>query len=283
MITVLTPTYNRSYSLPRLYQSLVKQSKHDFEWLVIDDGSLDDTENLIKGYQLDSPFNIRYFKKNNGGKHSALNLGFKKSNNEWIFIVDSDDWLEKNCIEYIKSKITDSGFNYDSISFLRSYETGEIIGDKYTTRLDGFIERGDQCIKGDKADIFRKSKLLGFSFPEFDGERFMAESPLYLWYGKRWSTFFSNYSGYICEYQPDGLSSLSLKNRYLCKESTSFVYHYQWTHYSTLKRRIPAAINWWRFRKLSSRNTNWRPPLIYIFPALLLVILDSVKLLAKEK
>ncbi|WGV12258.1 glycosyltransferase family A protein [Psychrobacter maritimus] len=93
MITILTPTYNRAHTLPKLYQSLIEQTNYSFEWLIIDDGSNDDTEALIKTYQVESNFSIRYYKKNNGGKCSAINTGVIHAHYEWIFIMDSDDSL----------------------------------------------------------------------------------------------------------------------------------------------------------------------------------------------
>ena len=72
MITIMTPTYNRAYVLPRLYDSLCQQTRQDFEWLVIDDGSTDGTAELIFDYRVKSDFSINYFYKENGGKHRAL-------------------------------------------------------------------------------------------------------------------------------------------------------------------------------------------------------------------
>lgn len=98
-ITVLTPTYNRGGSIQKLYTSLDNQSIKDFEWLIVDDGSLDDTAQVVRKVQKSADFRIRYIYKENGGKHTALNEGIKNIESDLTFIVDSDDWLKPNAIE----------------------------------------------------------------------------------------------------------------------------------------------------------------------------------------
>ena len=91
IITVFTPTYNRAHLLPRLYESLVKQTYRDFEWIIVDDGSSDNTAEVINEWDADFP--IRFFRKENGGKHTSINLGVEKADGELFFIADSDDLM----------------------------------------------------------------------------------------------------------------------------------------------------------------------------------------------
>ena len=101
-ITVFTPTYNRGYIIDNLFQSLKRQSYTDFEWIVIDDGSDDDTENMFQKFQsVDNGFPIIYKKVNNGGKHRAINTGLNLAKGELFFIVDSDDYLTDSALERI--------------------------------------------------------------------------------------------------------------------------------------------------------------------------------------
>ena len=93
MITVFTPTYNRAYSLPRLYESLQKQTFKDFEWLIVDDGSTDNTVDMVTGWSKEGKLTIRYIQMTNGGKHRAINKGVALAKGKLFFIVDSDDWL----------------------------------------------------------------------------------------------------------------------------------------------------------------------------------------------
>ena len=74
-VTVFTPTYNRAYTLERLYKSLLNQTSYDFEWLIVDDGSTDNTSELIKSFQNNHFFDVRYYKQENSGKHVAINNG----------------------------------------------------------------------------------------------------------------------------------------------------------------------------------------------------------------
>ena len=103
-VTVFTPTYNRAYIISELYESLKKQDFTDFEWLVIDDGSEDHTEDLFKQWQNEyNDFPIRYYKVNNGGKHRAINKATELAKGELFFIVDSDDKLVSDALEKIVS------------------------------------------------------------------------------------------------------------------------------------------------------------------------------------
>lgn len=101
MITVFTPSYNRAYCLPRLYISLKTQTYIDFEWLIIDDGSFDDTEQLVREW-LQTPMSfIRYYKQENGGKHRAINRAVALAKGDLFFIVDSDDYLPSDSLKQL--------------------------------------------------------------------------------------------------------------------------------------------------------------------------------------
>jgi glycosyltransferase involved in cell wall biosynthesis len=100
-ITVFTPTYNRAYVISNLYKSLCSQSFKNFEWLVVDDGSSDDTESLFSNWISNSDFEIRYYKTKNGGKHRAINKGMELANGEIFFTMDSDDELTSDALEKI--------------------------------------------------------------------------------------------------------------------------------------------------------------------------------------
>ena len=107
LITVLTPTYNRAKLLERLYQSLCQQTYQDFEWIVVNDGSKDHTNEVVQSFVAEKKINIIYIKQENGGKHRAVNSGVKVAKGELIFIADSDDWLPFNAIEIVMEKYKD--------------------------------------------------------------------------------------------------------------------------------------------------------------------------------
>ena len=101
MITVFTPAYNRANLLDRLYASLVNQQCKDFEWLIVDDGSSDNTKDVVNSFIQDNKIDIRYIYQDNKGKHVAFNTGVKNANGNLFFCVDSDDFLSDNCISDI--------------------------------------------------------------------------------------------------------------------------------------------------------------------------------------
>lgn len=278
MITILTPTYNRKILLQRLAESLMSQTTHDFEWLVIDDGSIDGTGNLINLLKEKTPFPVRYIYKENGGKHTALNIGFDEAKGDWVFIVDSDDWLERDCINKINALINEVGNEVGSISILKQFENGSVIGECFPDSIKTYIDRIDQEVAGDKADIFRKSALDGFRFPVYEGENFMAESPLFIWLGLNYKTYFKNFPGYICEYQESGLSDNSIKNRHRCYRSAMYVYEMQYMNLRSRRNKFKAAVNWWRFSygKKTHRGSV-RIPYSYSIFGFLLTMKDFFK------
>ena len=102
LATVFTPTYNRARLLKRLYESLKEQSDKDFEWIIVDDGSKDNTEEVVQGFIKEKSIPIKYLKKENEGKHIAINVGCDMAEGELFFIVDSDDYIPKEAIEEVK-------------------------------------------------------------------------------------------------------------------------------------------------------------------------------------
>ena len=103
LLTVFTPTFNRAHTIARTFNSLKQQTFKNFEWLIVDDGSTDSTEKVVEGFIESSDLNIRYIKKENGGKHTAYNLALEQAAGELFFVVDSDDWLPDNSLSDIAS------------------------------------------------------------------------------------------------------------------------------------------------------------------------------------
>ena len=212
LVTLCTPTYNRANLLPDLYESLCKQTSFDFEWLVVDDGSVDNTEELVNSWVTDiSPFNIKYIKKENGGKHTALNVGIELANGKYFAIIDSDDYLKETAIELIVSEFGKiSSDEYAGIGFGKYFEDGNMVGKGFNTEYIDCtsLERRRYNIFGDKCEVFFTEIIKKYPFPVFEGEKFLTEA--LVWnriandgYKLRWL----NKGFYICRYQPDGLSA----------------------------------------------------------------------------
>lgn len=216
MITIMTPTYNRAYVLPRLYDSLCQQTRRDFEWLVIDDGSTDGTAELIFDYRVKSDFSINYFYKENGGKHRAINEGVVHATGDWIIIVDSDDLLTGDAVAKLYDVMNHIGSEFVGMCFRRAKLSGHIIGISDTAWSKSMVMQpimAGHILKGDLAYVFRTNVMRECPFPEFPGEKFVPE--LYIWnkiadIGK--IVFYVDQVIYLCEYLPDGYTSNFKKN-----------------------------------------------------------------------
>lgn len=213
-ITVFTPTYNRGYIIEHLYASLRRQTDTNFEWLVIDDGSNDNTQELFSLWQKEqNPFPIRYIRKTkNGGKHRAINLGVEIAQGELFFIVDSDDYLTDDAIETLlkwrKDLPKDAAFA--GIAGAKGFSKNQMIGTGHGLEyLDcKNADRDKYGLRSDKAEAYFTSVLRNFPFPEFEGENFITESVVWnaisrAGYKIRWYDKII----YIGEYRNDGLTA----------------------------------------------------------------------------
>ncbi len=218
-LIIITPTFNRMHTLRKCFESLKEQTNKNFKWLVIDDGSKDDTELLMKEIIRQSNlFDVIYKKKENGGKHTALNYAYDFIDDEFILILDSDDFLTPDAVEFIYGKIEkyENDENICCISCLRKYTSGNIIGKEYL--FDEYISdhikcRVNQNIYGDKAEIFRGKILKNNKFPYFKGENFIGEDVIWTKLGYDYKTVYINYPIYVCEYLEGGLTKSGRKMR----------------------------------------------------------------------
>lgn len=214
--TVFTPTYNRAYLLSNLYNSLIKQSNKNFEWIIIDDGSTDDTEELISKYIKEKKINIIYKKVDNGGKHRAINKGIKIANGKVFAIVDSDDQLTFNAIEKLYEWFSNlkEDKKYCGVAGNRGYRNGKIIGSTFSGNVISCsaIERNKYNIKGDKFEVYYTNVLKKYPFPEFEGEKFLSE--IIVWTRMAKDGYIIEWHNdiiYLCEYLNDGLTTNNYK------------------------------------------------------------------------
>lgn len=210
-ITVLTPTYNRKHTLTKLYKSLLNQTNSNFEWIIVDDGSTDNTKELVDKFIADDQIKIIYYHEKNGGKHRALNFGIEKINTEYTFIVDSDDWLDKDAIAQIY-KYTKK-YDYDKsiacFSFLRGYPDGSVNGQKFKENeyRSNYIEcRVNNRVVGDKAEVYRTDVLKKYKFLEIKGENFLFEDYVWIKIAQKYDTIHINKIIYYGDYLSDGLT-----------------------------------------------------------------------------
>lgn len=257
MITVFTPTYNRAYTLPKLFESLCSQTSKDFEWLVVDDGSSDNTTDLITNYKLQiTSFPIRYFKQENAGKHTAINRGVKEARGELFFIVDSDDRLTADAIEWISEsyKQIKNNDQFAGLSGLRITPDGKRIGGEMHCELldtDALSLRLVEKVDGDMAEIYRTDALRAFPFPVFDGEKFCPEAMVWNRIAQRYKLRYFNHGIYVCEYLADGLTARIQRLRHRSPKASMTYYSELQQMPISIAQKLKANINYWRFAPMS--------------------------------
>lgn len=217
-LTIVTPTYNRGELLVRCYQSLLRQTDKDFEWIIVDDGSTDKTEKIVQKFAAD--FSIQYIKKENGGKHTALNKSHPYINGKFAMILDSDDYLIDTAVKQINEA-------------WRQYENNQIIGIviflKGSTPDTPFCKSKDideglpvdimrykriRCSNSnDCCEVIRSDLLKRYPFPIFDGEKFLSEGALWNRVSLTHKCIYINKVVYIAEYFADGLTKSGRKLR----------------------------------------------------------------------
>ncbi|MGO1751704.1 MAG: glycosyltransferase family 2 protein [Psychroflexus sp.] len=254
MITVFTPTYNRKDTLTILYNSLLRQTFKDFEWLVVDDGSNDGTDDLMKSLINENKVHLNYIKQENGGKHRAINKGLDYAKGDYFFIVDSDDYLPNDSLEIISNYINQIDDLEDIIGVVgfRAYSNGDFIGGKKLKRefIDSnLIERREKYkVTADMAKVIKTSIFKKFKFPEIENEKFVAESIVWNRMAIDYKFRYFNEAIYVGEYLENGLSNNSIRNRRKYPRYATMLYSELANNpKASLKLKIKSLINFWRF------------------------------------
>lgn len=232
-LTVFTPTYNRAYTLPRLYGSLLRQDTSLFKWLIVDDGSTDNTREIVESWIDEGRLEIKYVYERNSGKTAAHNLGVRECDTELFMCCDSDDWIVEGSIEpalefwnayqnELAGIVESECVSLRELSGMvspRNMKNGDVdalstlpVG-KRTETLSGLYRRG---FKGETALIFKTSVIREYPFPQIDGEKFIPEGYVYNQLDEKYDLLVYPHYCMECEYQEDGYSNngltLRLKN-----------------------------------------------------------------------
>lgn len=217
--TVFTPTYNRGYIIEQLYDSLCRQTFRDFEWVVVDDGSTDNTEEVMARLMAQEHFfPIIYRKQPNGGKHRAWNHGVALASGELFFGCDSDDYLTDDALEIadrIERTIPETEKTcFAGICGLKAYLDASLVG---TTFADAeyiditHLERIKNNVAGDKSEVIYTSVWKKYRYHEFEGEKFITEATaLNQMAADGLKMRYFNAVVKIIEYRADGLSASSM-------------------------------------------------------------------------
>lgn len=210
-ITVFTPTYNRAYILENLYRSLQRQRYTDFEWLIVDDGSQDGTDELVSRWQQDqNVFPIRYIRQENGGKCRAINRGLTLARGELFFTVDSDDYLTDDALE--KAVRWERELPRDQKFCGVAGNLGTAPDTTPNTPVPGEYFDGTAFdrygkVDGERAMIFYTRIHRQYPYPEFPGEKFMTEAVAWnRMAGDGYKVRYFNDIIWIYEYKDDGLT-----------------------------------------------------------------------------
>lgn len=208
-ISILTPTYNRKKLLKRLYNSLLENSKYevDIEWLIMDDGSTDNTKEVVKEFIEENKIEIKYYKQENKGKMSAINKLVTETTGDLIIDCDSDDYFTNNAFEIIKEEYNKykNEENIYGLCFLKYNQNNNNMGNEFknikTTMFDLYFKEGET---GEKAIVFFSNIRKKYKHELEHNERFVTEARMYHKMDEKYKIICINKPVMICEYQEEG-------------------------------------------------------------------------------
>lgn len=215
-ISILTPTYNRANLLNKLYESLVKNSKYDIniEWLIMNDGSTDETKNVIKKFIAENKIEIKYFEQENQGKMVSINKLVEKATGDLIIDCDSDDYFTEDAFKIINEeyKNNKNENNIYGLCFLKYDQDGKNMGNNFknkkTTMFDLYFKEGET---GEKAIVFFSSIRKQYKHELEHNERFVTEARMYHKLDEKYKMICINKPIMICEYQKEGYTQNIVK------------------------------------------------------------------------
>ena len=225
----------------------------DFEWIIVDDGSTDNTKEVVERFVADHTLQVRYVYKRNGGKHTALNVGIKNANGNYILIADSDDLLLPNSLEilYEKSKLVERNPALGGMAGINCSIEGKRIGSglpKETIECSPIDIRYKYNVIGDLSEVFRTSILREFLFPEYPNEKFCPEVLVWNRIAQKYKLLYFNEAIYVRDYQLGGLTEKITKIRMQSPVASTTCYAEMMSLDIPFKDKVKAAINYWRFR-----------------------------------
>ena len=216
-LTIFTPAYNRAHTIGRTYESLCRQTCKDFCWLVVDDGSSDNTRQLVEGWIAEGRISIRYIYQQNQGMHGAHNTAYRNIDTPLNVCIDSDDYMPDDAVEKILNCWNEKGSgHFAGLIGLDVTENGKVIGTRFpdgmkTTTLQGFYHSGG---RGDKKLVYRTDVIKKYpEYPLFEGERYVGLAYKYMLIDQDYELITLNEPLVIVEYQQDG-SSFNMFKQY---------------------------------------------------------------------
>lgn len=261
-LTIFTPAYNRAHTLARTYESLRRQDCKDFVWLIVDDGSTDETAKIVREWQnKETEFEIRYLHKENGGMHTAHNAAYEVIDTELNVCIDSDDCLAEGAVKKIKTaweKVR--GKNYAGLIGLDAdMNTGKIIGagfpsDLTETTLGGYYAAGGS---GDKKLVYRTDVINSVPpYPVFEGEKYVGLVYKYTLIDQKYKLAVLDEVLCEVEYQPDGSSGTMFRQYLKNPKGFAFLRKVSMQYPQSAKRLLMDCIHYCSSSQIS-RNKNY--------------------------
>lgn len=247
-ITIVTPAYNRGKELVVLYDSIVSQNYPSIEWIVVDDGSTDDTLAILNNLSSQKKIAIKVFSKVNGGKLSAQHVAYSNLSSDWFFVVDSDDWLYENSLHMMNSILVDFSKYYDSFLFNRiDPDSQQVLGSKLSNNFNNYFEVLNH-VKGDKVHLLRSSFFKSFE-PVIDrSEKYISVNQIYLSVADTYKVKCFNLPMVYCRYMPSGLTKNLISHRRSSPNNSRYTYLQLASNPRiNLLVRARAKINFYRF------------------------------------
>ncbi len=297
-LTIFTPTYNRAYILPKLYESLKGQTNKDFIWLVIDDGSTDNTEEVVNKWKNDeTTFEINYVKKENGGKNTAIDLSNQICTTDYIVCIDSDDQFSSGAVEDIYKEIDIVGKMEDVCGIVtrRAHFDGNPFGQNWTNEEYEklyFYELGEKYnYWAETCLVFKTNIAKQYHFPTIKGEKFITESVYYNQFMYKYKMLVSKNIYYYAEYIADGYTNQGMKLFY--KNPKGYLYSIKQNLYyarklkKSLKSRLGLASLYYAWKNVCKIKDEfvdeYKIPFMYKFFGVLLSPIQVVKYKKKRK
>ena len=260
LITVFTPAFNRAHTIWRTYQSLCRQTCKDFIWMVIDDGSTDNTAELVLKWKENSEFEIIYIYQQNQGMHGAHNTAYQNITTELNVCIDSDDYMPDGAIELITNFWRNNGSEkYAGIIGLDVDLNQQIIGTEFPnnlkeTTLTDFYANGG---KGDKKLVYRTEVIKKYpEYPIFDNEKYVGLAYKYMLIDQNYTLLTINKPLVVVEYQQDGSSNNMLRQYWNNPKGFAFYRKTEMVLAPTLKRRFMSCIHYVS-SSIISKNKNF--------------------------
>lgn len=215
-LSILTPTYNRAELLNRLYHSLLINRNYgvEIEWIIMDDGSTDNTEQLVHKFQEENNISIQYYRQQNKGKMAALNQIVNKATGDFILECDSDDYLTENAVSILAIQMEKYKDRKDlyALCFLKKDQNGNNMGQIFskeeTTMFDLYFKQQE---KGEKALVFFASIRKKYKYLLEGEEHFSTEARMFHQMDQNYHIVCINETIMICEYQEDGYTKTILR------------------------------------------------------------------------